>query len=87
MRPTGAGPHILLKNDHITFAPVAGTSHLRHGGGGSKKTPPVTREPKGLERSGKVQSIARQNSHGVYFATFLGQVNIEVTRGQPRSNS
>ena len=51
------------------------------------KKPPVTREPKGLERSGKVQSIARQNSHGVYFATFLGQVNIEVTRGQPRSNS
>ena len=66
--------------------PGGGLSHLRHGGGGAKMTPPLTRKLGKLEGRAIQRSTALSEPVRSHFGHFFAQVNIEVSRGHQRSN-
>ena len=66
--------------------PGGGLSHLRHGGGGGKMTPPLTRKLGKLEGRAIRRSTALSYPIRSHFGHFFAQVNIEVSRGHQRSN-
>ena len=71
----------------INPRPDGGLSHLRHGGGGAKMTPPpLTRKLGKLEGRAIRRSTALSEPVRSHFGHFFAQVNIEVSRGHQRSN-
>ena len=78
----------MYQNRCSTFnpRPGGGLSHLRHGGGGGKMTPPLTRKLEKLEGRAIRRSTAFSEPVRSHFSHFFFQVNIEVSRGHQRSN-
>ena len=64
----------------------AGPPDFPRPAGGCLNTPLLTRLLGHVATSGKRHSKARQKSFRNYFDHFFAEVNIEVTRGQHRSN-
>ena len=71
---------------HLNPRPGGGLSHLRHGGGGAKMTPPLTQKLGKLEGRAIRRSTALTEPVRSHFGHFFAQVNIEVSRGHQRSN-
>ena len=76
----------LAKYANFNPRPGGGLSHLRHGGGGGKMTPPLTRKLGKLEGRAIRRSTALSEPVRSHFGHFFAQVNIEVSRGHQRSN-